>query len=311
MPANTPAPYTLPYLLPSDAVAATAQNTKNLAERLAVIMASGDLRGATGPAGPTGPQGSTGPQGPQGIAGPSGPAGEDGQGIDLTGAVATAAQLPTNLGPGDAGVAYTTDDGHLHVWDGGAWHDLGALEGPTGPQGIQGPQGPAGSAGAAGATGPQGPAGPMGPFGNACGLVKTATQNITSGPNTIITWSSAEYDNRDAGQSSQYDAANNALICRTAGLYYVEAVLTWAGNSTNRRALKVTKNSTVDTGAIIGDAFTANGWDNIHNASRLIRLAVGDLIRVLATQDSGVTLAAGALMWGDVRTRLAMHYVRP
>jgi hypothetical protein len=30
----------------------------------------------------------------------------------------------------------TQDDGHLHVWDGVSWNDVGQIKGPTGPTGI-------------------------------------------------------------------------------------------------------------------------------------------------------------------------------
>jgi hypothetical protein len=182
--------YRLPYMLDTEGLWTIAQVTRSLADRLDAVMSSGELKGApgtpgvqgaTGPAGPQGPTGATGatgaagpagptgPAGPQGErgatgpAGPAGPQGEDGQGIELRGSVPTAADLPGGLTPADAGTAYTTDDGHLHVWSGSSWRDLGALEGPEGPAGPAGPQGPQG---VQGATGPQGPAGPTGPKGD-------------------------------------------------------------------------------------------------------------------------------------------------
>jgi uncharacterized repeat protein (TIGR02543 family) len=47
----------------------------------------------------------------------------------------------------------TANDGHLHVWNGTEWTDVGEIRGPVGPTGAQGPQG---------STGPTGPAGPAG-----------------------------------------------------------------------------------------------------------------------------------------------------
>lgn len=65
-----------------------------------------------------------------------GPAGPPGPAILISDSVATAANLPPAgvLGEG----VVTADDGHLWTWDGLAWVDLGAVQGP---QGIQGPAG--------------------------------------------------------------------------------------------------------------------------------------------------------------------------
>lgn len=129
------------------------------------------IQGATGANGTTGQQGSTGAQGPTGA---TGPAGNDGTSVTITGSVANAAALPSSFGPGDAGKGYLTqDNGHLHVWSGTAWTDVGQVRGPqgvTGPQGVQGIQGVQGTAGATGAqgsTGSQGASGATGATGPA------------------------------------------------------------------------------------------------------------------------------------------------
>lgn len=118
----------------------------------------GGSGGSPGPQGPPGPAGPTGPAGPQGTQGPAGPQGAAGTGINLKGSVPDAANLPpTGNTTGDGYI--TTDTGHLWVWEGGQWVDIGTIVGPAGPQG---PQGPAGSQGPAGPTGPQGATGPTG-----------------------------------------------------------------------------------------------------------------------------------------------------
>lgn len=143
--------------------------------------------GATGPQGASGLQGATGVQGATGSQGATGATGQDGTSVTIAGNVPSAASLPTGLGVGDAGQGYLTDnDGHLHVWSGTAWTDVGAVRGPegatgaTGPQGIQGtvgmtgpegatgsigPQGSVGATGTTGLQGPQGSTGPQGPQG--------------------------------------------------------------------------------------------------------------------------------------------------
>lgn len=127
-------------------------------------------QGAIGPSGPAGPQGTQGPSGPQGDRG------LPGAGVLVRGNVPTAADLPATA---DINDAYVTDDtGHMHVWNGTSWTDVGQFSGPagptgpsgaTGPQGIQGPIGPTGPAstvpGPQGLVGPTGPAGPAGTNG--------------------------------------------------------------------------------------------------------------------------------------------------
>ena len=76
--------------------------------------------------------------------GDKGDKGDPGAGLVITGTVATYADLPSGLGPSDAGKAYFVQaDGKLYVWTGTAW--------PAEGQGSQfeGPQGPAGQDGAA------------------------------------------------------------------------------------------------------------------------------------------------------------------
>jgi len=130
--------------------------------------------------GPQGPAGPAGPTGPAGADGATGPAGADGAGVTIKGSVPNYTQLPSSGNTaGDGWI--TQDDGHLHVWSGSNWDDVGVLRGPigptgpqgapgpTGPQGPQGPIGPdglTGPAGAAGAAGSSGPAGAQGPKGD-------------------------------------------------------------------------------------------------------------------------------------------------
>lgn len=77
------------------------------------------------------------PRGLTGAAGPTGPAGADGAGIAIAGSVAAYANLPTGLGPGDAGKGYLVNaDGKLYIWSGTAFPSNGAgvaFQGPTGP----------------------------------------------------------------------------------------------------------------------------------------------------------------------------------
>lgn len=91
--------------------------------------------GSSGPAGPTGPTGTgtVGPTGPTGTAGPAGPTGADGTSVTIVGSVPTSADLPGTANVNDGYI--TNDTGHLWVWDGAQWNDVGTVRGPTGPAG--------------------------------------------------------------------------------------------------------------------------------------------------------------------------------
>lgn len=76
-----------------------------------------------------------------------GPPGADGAGIEISGSVPTYADLPTSLGPGDAGNGYLVEaDGKLYIWSGTAFPADGSGVEFRGPQGIQGNPGTAGAA---------------------------------------------------------------------------------------------------------------------------------------------------------------------
>ncbi len=161
------------------------------------IPGSQGATGATGSAGNPGANGATGATGPTGTpgatgaTGPKGDDGEDGTSVTITGSVASAANLPNDLTPSDAGKGYiTSDDGHLHVWSGASFTDVGTVRGPqgddgatgvTGPQGATGPSGVTGNAGSTGATGPSGSQGPSGTPGTP-GLAGATGATGPSGP---------------------------------------------------------------------------------------------------------------------------------
>jgi hypothetical protein len=125
--------------------------------------------GATGPTGDTGPIGApSNVTGPTGIEGPTGTAG---QSVKILGAVGTSTSLPgypSSYG-GVIGDGYITNDtGHLWVWTGVSWSDVGNItgpQGPTGPIGDMGATGPTGYSGDDGATGPTGYSGNDGATG--------------------------------------------------------------------------------------------------------------------------------------------------
>lgn len=156
-----------------------------------------------GPTGTPGTVGATGAQGVAGVTGPTGatgPAGANGTSVTIAGSVVDENALPGGLGIGDAGQGYITeDDGHLHVWGGIGWTDVGEIRGPqgvTGPQGevgatgatgVQGATGPIGTTGSQGVPGIEGPTGATGPSGPQGVTGATGPQGVT-GPAGTTSW---------------------------------------------------------------------------------------------------------------------------
>lgn len=84
----------------------------------------------------------TGPPGPEG---PRGAKGDTGSSVTIVGSVTNPNQLPPSAVEGDGYI--TQDTGHLWVWSGTEWNDIGLVRGPDGPEGPPGPTGPAGADG--------------------------------------------------------------------------------------------------------------------------------------------------------------------
>jgi hypothetical protein len=96
------------------------------------------IRGFTGSRGDIGFTGSIGFAGSQGEVGFVGSQGSPGTGLKITGSATTATELPESY-VGDIGDGYLTEDnGHLHVWLGSSWLDVGPVRGPQGFTGSAG-----------------------------------------------------------------------------------------------------------------------------------------------------------------------------
>ena len=141
-------------------------------------------KGFTGSAGFTGSQGDagslgyTGSQGDIGYTGSAstasgytgsigftGSAGQDGTSVTIIGSTSTYAALPDPY-LGNIGDGYiTADNGHLNVWSGTVWNDVGAIIGFTGSKGYTGSAGADGIIGVDGFTGSQGYTGSAGENG--------------------------------------------------------------------------------------------------------------------------------------------------
>ena len=156
-----------------------------------------------------------GPQGPKGDQGDPGPRGEDGAGIEISGSVATYGDLPTGLGPGDAGAGYLVEaDGKLYIWTGTAFPANGAGVEFRGPEGPQGPKGDKGDKGDPGDPGPKGDPGNTGSPGTAAtiavGAVTTGAPGSSASVQNVGTATAAEFnftiprgDKGDAGDDGR------------------------------------------------------------------------------------------------------------
>lgn len=72
----------------------------------------------------------------------------------------------------------TNDNGHLHIYDGAKWSDVGEIRGPQGPAGPKGEKGETGEQGPVGSTGPKGDAGQTGTDGKSAYQVWLDQSNV-------------------------------------------------------------------------------------------------------------------------------------
>jgi len=106
-----------------------------------------------GRAGATGASGVPGASGISGVSGASGATGPAGTSVKIVGHVATASELDPSY-PNAISDGFITDDtGHLWVWSGTEWIDVGNITGPSGSTGSQGTEGASGATGTQGASG--------------------------------------------------------------------------------------------------------------------------------------------------------------
>ena len=144
--------------------------------------------GSTGDIGFTGSQGDLGYTGSQGDIGYTGSAGNDGTSVRIIGSVADASELASYdattpvLGDG----LIQEDTGHLQVWTGSGWSDVGQIKGEVGATGPMGYTGSQGATGITGYTGSAGEIGATGPIYMGIGVSDyVATSNLGSNQTLI------------------------------------------------------------------------------------------------------------------------------
>lgn len=122
----------------------------------------------------------------------------------------------------------------------------------------------------------------------ACRVQKNATQNVTTAIDTLLTWNVESYDTDgmvDLGVSS------SQITIQTTGIYHISAGVSFQQNGTNRRAMWVTKNGTSYFDAICGLNSPCQATaSTVLGTHTIVSLTSGDIIRMYAYQDSGVTL---------------------
>ena len=249
--------------------------------------------GVVGGPGPQGPRGDAGPTGPSGPQGPSGPAGENAIGFVVLGTLLNYTYLPgyPTSYSGNIGDAYfTQNDGHLWVWTGTNWIDVGTVAGPQGPQGPQGigpqgprgPQGPQGANGANGPTGPSGPSGPTNTIGVSTGFnyYQTTSQTIPIDTNTVVVIDTKLYDS----DLATYDVVNNWFKPSRPGFYQLN------GNV-----------------ALDNPNFGAMYAGILMNGSSLINITVNDSA---ASSENGVTASVSAAVYFNGTTDYAQLITR-
>jgi hypothetical protein len=219
--------------------------------------------GPAGPVGATGPQGSPGPAGAAGTDGAPGPAGADG--VDG----APGPQGP----PGPQGATGPTGSP--------------GVQGPAGPAGADGATGPQGPPGADGAQGPQGPQGVPGvppPFRGAK-LARSANKSIPHNTMTVVDFDQERFDSDSIHDNV---TQNTRLTCRTAGLYQVWAVMSFALNSYGDRFWQLNRNG------VLFQYFSSNKPAGqvtpFMYGATVLQLAVGDYVEMGVFQDCGAPL---------------------
>lgn len=110
--------------------------------------------GRDGVDGQNGRDGVDGKDGQDGTNGIDGQDGAPGQSVTIVGRVPTVTDLPTTANEGDGYI--TEDDGHLHVFIGGAFIDVGQIKGNDGRDGVDGQDGANGTNGIDGVDGKDG-----------------------------------------------------------------------------------------------------------------------------------------------------------
>lgn len=123
----------------------------------------------------------------------------------------------------------------------------------------------------------------------ACRIRRTSNQSIPNATWTQISFSTAVFDDRPAGISSQWSSGSpTRLTCQVSGTYLIVGQVSFIGNSTGRRVIRLLQNGTT---ALAIHGVNSGTSRLIHlTVSTVVKLSVNDYIELGAYQESGKAL---------------------
>jgi hypothetical protein len=135
-------------------------------------------------------------------------------------------------------------------------------------------------------------------------IAKASNQSVPTASTTAITFSQV----LEQSQPGMADVANNRIVIPDGGVYSLEVRLTWDGNSTGRRDITLRVNGS----ALLVDRLSATaggGLSDFRVFSTRARLAAGDVIELVALQNTGGSLSV--LSGGISETSISALRVAP
>lgn len=130
-----------------------------------------------------------------------------------------------------------------------------------------------------------------------CTVRRTSAQNISSSTDTLISFSTSEFDNDNMWSL----ASPTIMTIRTAGLYIASAYIRYAFNSTGKRVAAILRNGTSPASNTIS---AGGGMDSEAGQTHAMRLFlnVNDTLRLNTFQNSGVALNTDTAFGGVYMT---------
>ena len=285
--------------------------------------------GATGPAGTNGATGATGTagqNGAQGSTGATGPKGADGTSVKILGSTGAGSDLPVSYG-GSIGDGYLTSNGHLWIWNGTAWQDVGIIQGPQGSTGATGPTSTVpGPSGATGATGTLIPA-----TTSTLGGVIVGHNLTVDSTGTLAVISGVPSDTPPSNNPQQGDLWWNSILGR--GFIYFQG--TWVeyspqalpgsattsslglvqiGNGINVTGGIISVNPTLVQSTSTPSPNTSTVWYNsgvgrsyVYNGSGWVDMVQGDLTQYVKVTDL-LAIVSTSTSWTQFQTQIAAFY---
>lgn len=118
-------------------------------------------------------------------------------------------------------------------------------------------------------------------------LRATSVQSLTNGTGTAVNFDAEDIDSHGGHSTSVNTSRYTAQI---AGWYQCTGAVSFASNATGRRGVWWQKNGADVTGSETAFVAAGTGVITIPARVKLIQLAVGDYVQMLAFQDSGGAL---------------------